>query len=175
VSRHALLACLLLAVSPTRASEAQGPAPGPPALEDQFGKPDSLAAHHGRPVVVLVVNAERVVELKGWEADLRRRFSDLDFIRVVEIPQKPGVRPEGVVRKLRGRLPSDVPTLIDMDSVWSSAYGLEARQVNILLFDREGRQVVRFEGRRERALVERVAAELEARLGLSRTAGPAAP
>lgn len=170
-ARRAALAFVLAAAT----AFASGPVPGPPALEDQNGKPDSLAAHHGRPVVLLAIDADHLRELKGWEADIRARFEGLDFIRVVDIPQKPGTRPEGVVRKLRDKMLTDVPVLIDMDGVWASAYGLDTQEMNAVLFDRDGRQVARVNGKRDPALVERLAAEIESQLGVMRKAGGAKP
>jgi hypothetical protein len=147
---------------------ASGPVPGPPPLEDQNGKQDSLAAHFGRPVVLLAIDADHLRNLQGWESDIRALFDGLDFIRVVDIPQKPGTRPEGVARKLREKVPADVPVLIDMDGVWATVYGLDTQEMNVVLFDRDGRQVARVNGRREPALVERIAVEIEGKLGVAR-------
>lgn len=169
------IAVALLAVSALAPSLwAEGSAAGPPALEDQFGKADSLAAHRGRPVVVLVVDGDRLRQIKGFEVDLRERFDGLDYIRVVQIPQQPGVRPEGVAKKLREKVPQDVSVLIDSDNVWSSVYGLDTRETSVLLFDRESRLVARFEGKRDGALVGRIAAEIESGLGVPRKAAGAA-
>ncbi len=93
----------------------------------------------------------------------------------MNIPQKPGIRPEGVVRKLRGKVPAGVPVLIDMDGVWSSVYNLDTQEMNVVLFDREGRMVVRFGGKREAPLVERIASEIESQLGVTRRSGGARP
>lgn len=152
-----------------------GPIAGPPPLEDQNGKQDSLDAHHGRAVIVLAVSGERSGELKGWEAELRARFDGLDFLRVVNIPQHPGVRPEEVMPSLRGKLPKDVSVLIDTDGVWASMYDLDTSEMNVALFDHDGRLVARFRGKRAPALVERVSQEIEAKLGVARKpdAGPA--
>ena len=168
---RALLPLLLAGVVPAGAS---GAIAGPPPLADQNGKQDSLEAHHGHAVVVLAVSAERPRELPAWEAELRARFDGLDFIRVVNIPQHPGIRPEGVARSLRGKLPQDVSVLIDMDGVWASTYDLDTSEMNVVLFDRDGRLVARFRGRREAALTERISEEIEAKLGVARklTAGP---
>jgi hypothetical protein len=164
-----LAALLLFSALPAGAS---GPIAGPPPLHDQNGKQDSLEAHSGRPVVVLAVNGERLRQLKGWEVELRERFDGLDFIRVVDIPQQPGVQPEGVARKLRDKLPQDVSVLIDMDGVWASTYDLERSDMNVVLFDREGRLVARFAGKRDDALVERISREIEAKLGVTRKPNP---
>jgi hypothetical protein len=162
----------VLAAAPALGS---GPVAGPPPLEDQNGKQDSLAAHHGRPVILLAAHGERLAGIQAWEAELRTRFDGLDFIRVVDVPQKPGTRPEGVVRKLRAKIPSEVPVLIDMDSVWASAYGLETSEVNVVLFDREGREVARFDAERDPALVESVTREIETGLGVPRKAPAPTP
>ncbi len=149
---------------------ASGPFAGPPPLEDQNGKKDSLEAHRGRPVVVLAVNGDRLRQLKGWEVDLRERFDGLDFIRVVDVPQGAGVRPEGVARKLRDKVPPGVSVLIDMDGVWAATYDLDKTNLNVVLFDRQGRLVARFAGKREAALTDRISREIEAKLGVARTA-----
>lgn len=161
---------LVLASAPAFAS---GPVPGPPPLEDQNGRLDSLAAHHGRPVVLLAIDADHLRSLKGWEIDIRQHIDGLDFIRVVDIPQKPGTRPEGVARKLREKVPADVSVLIDMDGVWATVYGLDTQEMNVVLFDREGREVARMNGKREPALIERIAAEIESKLGVPRKAAGA--
>ena len=149
-------------------ASAQGAGAGPPALKDQFGKPDSLAAHRGRPVIALVVDPDHLRQAKSFELDLRQRFDGLDFIRVVQIPQQPGIRPEGVARKLRAKVSQDVSVLIDEDNVWASVYGLETHEASVLLFDRESRMLARFEGRYEPGVVERISAEIESGLGLVR-------
>jgi len=169
-----ILGALLLAgVVPMRAA---GPVAGPPPLEDQNGKQDSLDAHHGHAVVVLAVSDERAGALKAWEADLRARFDGLDFLRVVNIPQHPGIRPEDVVPVLRGKLPKDVSVLIDTDGVWASMYDLDTSQMSVALFDREGRLVARFRGKRESVLLERISQEIETKLGVARkpSVGPEA-
>lgn len=158
-----LVSCVLPAA-------ASGALAGPPPLEDQNGKKDSLEAHNGRPVVVLAVNGDRLRQLKGWEVALRERFDGLDFIRVVDVAQGPGVRPERVARKLRDKVPPGVSVLIDVDGVWAATYGLHKTDLNVLLFDRQGRLVARFAGKREAALTERIFREIEAKLDVARAA-----
>jgi hypothetical protein len=116
----------------------------PAPVRDQFGRLDSVAAHRGKAVVALVVTARRLRALKGWELDLRRRFEDLRFLRVVDVPEEPPVAYEDVARKLRDRVPQEVSVLIDLGRTWAAAYGLDTQEVNVLLFDEAGRLATRF-------------------------------
>jgi hypothetical protein len=150
----ALAALSLLLQSST--PDASTPA-APAALRDQFGRVDSLAAHGGAPLVAMVVTARRLRALKGWEIDLRRRFEGLTFLRVVEVPAQPPVTFEDVARKLRDRVPREVPILVDLDRTWAAAYGLDDGEVNLLIFDARGRLVSRFRVERNAASLAVVA------------------
>jgi hypothetical protein len=105
----------------------------------------------------MVVTARRLRSLKGWEVDLRRRFEGLSFLRVVEVPAEPPVAFEDVARKLRDRVPREVPVLVDLERSWTAAYGLDADEVNLLIFDAGGRLVSRFRVERNAASLAVVA------------------
>lgn len=159
-----LTATVALAAWPAVAASQTAP---PPPIPDQHGREHSLADQAGQPVVALVVTVGRLRHIRGWEVDLRRRFSDLRFVRAAHVPQEQGTTRESVAKALRGRVPDDVPVMIDMHGAWASAYGLDPREVNVLLFDRSGNRVWSFRGRRDGRSVARVAAEIESRLGLA--------
>ena len=127
-------------------------------LEDQNGRPDSLAAHGGHPVLVLVVTVGRLRNLKGWELDLRQQAPQLDFLRVADVPADEKVEHAEVARRLREHVPSEVSVLIDIEGVWARALTLDTREVNLLLFDAQARLLRAFRGRREPSLVSEVAA-----------------
>ena len=74
-----VLAILLVALGP-----GEVPAVAGEALLDQHGASDSLEAHRGETVVVLVVTARRLRNLKPWERDLREAYEDLVFLRVYD-------------------------------------------------------------------------------------------
>lgn len=159
-----LTATVLLAAWPAVVASQAAP---PPPIPDQHGRERSLADQAGYPVVALVVTVGRLRHIRGWEVDLRRRFGELRFVRAAHVPEQQGTTRESVAKALRGRVPDDVPVMIDMHGAWASAYGLDPREVNLLLFDRSGNHVWSFRGRRDGRSVARVAAEIESRLGLA--------
>jgi len=130
-------------------------------LPDQRGGEDSLAAHRGKVVVAMVVTAQRLRNLKGWERDLRARFEELDFVRVADVPQDPPVTYRDVADKLATRVPDEVAVLIDVDRRWSSTLGLDTDRPNLLLIDADGRLVATYRGRPEPELVDEVAKRIE--------------
>lgn len=129
-------------------------------LRDLEGNLDSLDAHRGQAVVVMVVNARRLRTLKAWEKDLRDRFADLHYLRIADVPRDPPTTYERVVAKLGQRVPEEVPVLIDMDGAWSTALGLDTDRPNLLLVRPDGTLAATFEGRHGLELADRVAASL---------------
>lgn len=132
-------------------------------LPDQFGGVDSLDAHRGRTVVVMVVTAKRLRNLKPWERDLRERFPDgdrVDFLRITDLPDDSPASTAEVADKLRERVPDEVPVLIDLERRWATALGLDTSRPNLLLVDAGGALVGAFQGRHEPGLAARVAADL---------------
>lgn len=115
-------------------------------LRDQFDQEDSVAAHRGEVVMVMVITAKRLRKLKRWEVELRKRFADLHVIRVADIPGEPPLTVEQVTRKLALWVPKDISVLIDMDRAWASALPLKTRSPNLVLFNRKGNMTARFRG-----------------------------
>lgn len=155
-----------------RGSEESGPIPArarPAAAEvemsDQLGGSGSVAAFRGEPVVVMVVTASRLRNLKGWQRDLQERFEDLRFVLVADIPAEPPVTLDRVQEKLSSRVPEEVPVLIDLERRWATELELDTGRPNILLLDRAGELVARFRGRKEKVLVDEVGARLAELLG----------
>jgi hypothetical protein len=54
-------------------------------------------------------------------------------------PSRPPARYEDVAKRLRKHVPAEVSVLIDVDRVWATGFGLDSRQVNLLVFDGTGR------------------------------------
>lgn len=133
-------------------------------LRDQHGGKDTLAAHQGEVVVVMVVTARRLRNLKGWERDLRERYEELRFMRVVDVPADPPVSYEDVAGKLAKRVPEGIEVLIDMERSWARALDLDTARPNLLLFNRDGDLVARTRGRAKKELVEQFAGRIEALL-----------
>jgi hypothetical protein len=134
-------------------------------LRDQHGVEDSLVAHRGRVVVVMVVDAERLRGLKAWERDLRERVEGFEVLRIAEVPLEPPTSYERVAAKLAEQVPEGVSVLIDLERRWAAALGLDASRPTLLLVDREGRLAATAAGRHEPALGAEVAARLAALVG----------
>lgn len=126
-------------------------------LRDQHGIPRGLRDEIGHPTLVFVVDARRLRELKAWEAELRQRLPGLHYLRVADVPFQPPTTWARVAAKLRGRVPNEVPVLIDVERLWARAFALETREVQALLFDASGALVEHVAGPR-RASLERLAA-----------------
>jgi hypothetical protein len=137
-----LLATLLLVL--TAGAHATSLAELP--LRDQLGGEDSVAAHRGEVVLVLLITAERLRHLKLWEERLRERYPDLRYLRIADIPGEPPLTEAQVAEKLAERVPKDVAVLIDMDRRWATELSLDVRYPNVLLFDRESQLKAKFLG-----------------------------
>ena len=144
-----------------------GQAPGIAELElvDQTGASDSLAAHHDHVVVVMVVTARRLRNLKAWERALRERYDGVHFLRIADIPSEPTVTRKEVARKLAARVPEGVSILIDIERRWARELKLDTGRPNLLLFDRGGRMAGAFRGRMEPARLDEVQAAIEPLVG----------
>lgn len=125
-------------------------------LHDQFGNPDTLAAHRGRIVVVMVVDAKRLRNLRPWARELREHFDDIDTMLVAEVPADPPTTYERVVEKLGERIPDDVSVLIDMESRWAENLDLDPSRPTLLLVDRSGNLVATYFGSYEAGLASTV-------------------
>jgi len=109
-------------------------------LRDQNGRPGGFEPAGRQATVVFVVSAARLKRLREWEASLRKRFEGLRFVRVADVPpSRPPARYEDVAKRLRKHVPAEVSVLVDVDRVWATGFGLDSRQVNLLVFDRTGR------------------------------------
>jgi hypothetical protein len=139
----------------------QTPAVAELDLLDQHGVADRLADHSNRIVVVMVVTARRLRNLKGLERDLHERYEDLKFIRIADVPDDPPVTREEVADKLNKRVPEEVPILIDIERRWARELELDTERPNVLLFDRDGRFVAAFRGRAEPELLDEIHAALD--------------
>ena len=154
---------LLLAVVTLAAPAAVGAAIDAVAtveLPDQYGETDSLAAHRGRVVLVLVVTAKRLRTIRPWEEDLRQRFEGLDILRVTDVPADSKASPGQVAEKLRERVPEGVSVLLDLERRWATALGLDTATPNLLVIGPDGELVDAFAGRHDAELADRVAAAL---------------
>jgi hypothetical protein len=134
-------------------------------LRDQYGVEDSLAAHRGRVVVVMVVEARRLRTLKAWERELRERFDDIEFLRIAEVPDDPPPSYERVAAKLAEQVPEGVPVLIDMERRWAATLGLDPSRPNLLLVNPAGGLEAVFAGRHDPGLAAEVAARLDELMG----------
>jgi hypothetical protein len=125
-------------------------------LFDQHGEADRLTDHTGEVVVVMIVTARRLRNLKALENDLRERYENVFFLRIADVPERPPVTREDVARKLDKRVPEEVSILIDIDRRWASELELDTEYPNLLLFDREGKFTAAFTGRAEPALLDEI-------------------
>lgn len=153
---HAIAAVLLAASAGLGAlSEAQMP--------DQRGGRDSLAAHRGNPVVVVVVDARRLGTVRHWEQDLLTRFPKLHILTVADVNEKQPTTVERVAAVLSRRVPAEVTVLIDIERLWAREFELDTSAPNLVVFAPDGTLVARFRGR--------WSAELAAEVGRSLTSG----
>jgi hypothetical protein len=129
-------------------------------LPDLEGTMDSLDAHRGHTVVVMVVSAKRLRTLKAWERDLRERFEDLHYLRIADVPREPPTTYERVVARLGDRVPEEVRVLVDMDGAWSAALGLDTSRPNLLLVRPDGTVASTYQGRHDPDLAAAVAQDL---------------
>jgi len=109
-------------------------------LRDQHGRLGGFEPAGRQATVVFVVSAARLKRLREWEALLRKRFAGLRFVRVADVPpSRPPARYEDVAGRLRQHVPPEVSVLIDVDRVWATGFEIDAREVNLLVFDGTGR------------------------------------
>jgi hypothetical protein len=146
-----MLALLLtvLALSPIAAdAEADLAELGAVKLTDQYGAEDALARHRGRVVVVMVVTAKRLRNIRPWERDLREHFDDeIDYLRITDVPEDSPATQERIAAKLVDRVPDGVSVLIDVERRWATALALDTSRPNILVIDGDGVLVSAYHGR----------------------------
>lgn len=155
MASHHLLAAVTLATA------AGLGALGDARLPDQHGGSDSLAAHRGNAVVVVVVDARRLGTVKKWEKDLLTRFPKLHVLTVADVNEKQPTTLERVSSVLAKRVPPEVTVLIDMERLWAQEFALDTEAPNLILFDGGGAVVGRFRGR----FSEELAAEVGRQVG----------
>ncbi len=125
-------------------------------LRDQFGNEDHLAAHQGRVIVVMVVTAKRLRNIKPWESDLRQQVDGVEYLRITDVPEESPADLEQIADKLRERVPEEVPVLIDLERRWATALDLDTDRPNLLLIDARGRLVATFRGKHSPELASEV-------------------
>lgn len=130
-------------------------------LRDQYGERDSLARHRGDVVVVMVVNAKRLRNIRPCEQQLRERFEDIHFLRIADVPEDSPATHESVAARLSQHVPEGVSVSIDLDRVWATELGLDTGRPNLLIIDRDGRLVDTFRGLCKPELVAPVVERLE--------------
>jgi hypothetical protein len=131
-------------------------------LPDQHGGRDSLAAHAGEPVVVVVVDARRLGTVRRWEQELLARFPGLRVLTVADVNEQRPTELARVATVLARRVPPEVRVLIDMERQWALALGLDTAAPNLLLVSREGALVESFRGRWSAEAAEVVLARVAA-------------
>ena len=135
-------------------------------LPDQLGGSDSLAAHRGNAVVVVVVDARRLGTVRRWAQDLVTRFPKLHLLTVADVNESKPTSLERVASVLARRAPPDVPVLIDMQRLWALGLELDTSAPNLLVVAPDGALVGSWRGRWSPQLGDEVSAALGA-LGAS--------
>jgi hypothetical protein len=115
-------------------------------LRDQYGHEDSLAAHRGEVVVVVVVTVKRLRNIRPCEQQLRERFEEIRVLRIADVPDDSPATHESVAAKLGEHVPEGVSVLIDLDRNWATELGLDTGRPNLLVIDRDGRLISTFRG-----------------------------
>jgi hypothetical protein len=134
-------------------------------LVDQYGGEDNLAQHRGRVVVVMVVTARRLRNIRPWERELRAQLGDdIHYFRITDVPEGSPASREQVADKLVNRVPDGVSVLIDLDRQWATALDLDTSRPNILVVDGDGGLVAARRGRCNPELAAEVVDELKALL-----------
>ena len=95
----------------------------------------------------------------GYVGGFTKKGAKAAFI--AEVPADPPTTYERVVEKLGERIPDDVSVLIDMESLWAGALGLDSTLPNLLLVDREGNLSATYQGRYEPGLGATVVKHVE--------------
>jgi len=138
----------------------------PVTLVDQYGAEGDLARHRGRVVVVMVVTAKRLRNIRPWEKAIREQFDDrVVYLRITDVPGDSSATVEQISEKLAERVPDGVSVLIDVDRVWASALDLDTERPNILVIGSEGELVASHRGRHSPELEAAVIDDLKAVIG----------
>lgn len=132
------------------------------SLRDQYGTEDSLQAHEGNILVVMIVTAKRLRNIRPWEQDIREQLGDIDFLRITDVADDSTATFERIAKKLEERVPEGISVLIDIERRWAAALGLDTSRPNILLIDGEGKLVATYRGRHNPELAAEVIEKLRA-------------
>jgi hypothetical protein len=135
-----------------------------PPLRDQFGNTDSLTSHRGAVVVAVVVDVRRLSTIQRWGEELGRRYPDLHFLNVAEMPVEGPVDIARVEAMLQKRVPAAVAVLIDIERRWANAYDLDTAAPNLLVFDHQGGLAGQVRGRYSEERAASITAIIEALL-----------
>lgn len=135
-------------------------------LPDLRGGTDSLAAHRGEPLVVVVVDARHLGTVRRWAEDLLTRYPKLQLLMVADVNEQRPTTQERVAEVLSRRVPPEARVLIDMNRLWAKQFGLDTAAPNLFLFDADGEVVGRFRGRWNEKLSAEVAGAVAA-MGVS--------
>jgi hypothetical protein len=130
-------------------------------LGDQHGLQDSLAEHRGNVVVVMVVTAKRLRNIKPWERHLRERVDGVHYLRIADVPADSRATHDTVAAKIRERVPEGVSVLIDMERVWATELQLDTERPNLLIIDRDGSLIGSFRGLFTPELLEPVVDQID--------------
>lgn len=136
-------------------------------LPDQHGGSDSLAAHRGHAVVVVVVDARRLGTVRKWEQELLTQFPKLHVLTVADVNETRPTTLERVSGVLAKRVPREVTVLIDMQRLWAQEFTLDTSAPNLVLFDAGGAVAGRFRGRYSAELAEEVGRQVGALGGVT--------
>jgi hypothetical protein len=134
-------------------------------FRDQYGHEECLADHRGTVVVVMVVTAKRLRNIRPWERDLRQHFERIDYLRITDVPEDSPASYEQIAAKLTERVPDGVSVSIDRDRLWATTLGLDTQRPNLLLIDADGRLVETFHGKHSPELAREVVEALREILG----------
>jgi hypothetical protein len=156
-----LLACLLVTGAMTVDQQPALDALVEISMPDQHGDRHRVSDEEGGVVVVIVVTAKRLRNVRPWERHLRERFDDIRTIRIADLPATSKATLESVSARLRERVPEGVSVLIDTDRLWASRLELDTGRPNLLIIDRDGRLVTSVRGLYTPELGETVIGELE--------------
>jgi Tfp pilus assembly protein PilN len=134
-------------------------------LRDQYGHEKCLADHRGTVVVVTLVTAKRLRNIRPWEKELRQHFEAIDFLRITDVPEDSPASYQQIAEKLTERVPEGVSVLIDLDRLWATTLALDTDRPNLLLIDADGRLVESFRGKHSPDLAREVVEALQAIVG----------
>jgi hypothetical protein len=131
-------------------------------LPDQRGGHDSLDAHRGHPVLVVVVDARRLASVRRWERDLLTRYPKLHVLTVADVNESRPTTVGRVAEVLARRVPPEVAVLIDIERRWARELALDTASPNLLLVAPDGSLAQAFRGRYTDELAAEVATGIAA-------------